>query len=67
MESLLLKEQQKLAVINADKIDTTCLVKEVERLKREEQELTLLLQRKEIDAKSKEFTLTNLQASLKHE
>lgn len=67
MESMLLKEQQKLALINADKIDTTSLVKEAERLKREEQELTLLFQRKEIDAKSKEFTLTNLQASLKHE
>jgi len=67
MESMLLKEQQKLALINADKIDITSLVKEAERLKREEQELTLLFQRKEIDAKSKEFTLTNLQASLKHE
>ena len=43
MQSLLHKEQQKLATLNADKTDPTLIIREVEKLKREEQEMTLLL------------------------
>ena len=53
--------------MNADKTDPTLIIREVEKLKREEQEMTLLLQRKEMEAKQKDFTVSNLQASLKHE
>jgi len=40
---MLREEQQKLVLLNAEKADPTLIIREVESLKREEQELTLLL------------------------
>lgn len=67
MQTMIREEQQKLQALNQEKtVDPMSTMRESEAMKRENETLTMKITRKELDVKTNESKLQNLQQAIKH-